>query len=568
MIKLVPIFLLFFLTSHTAKTHGVSPSLNAKCAFTLETPSNSTGIFFNEDCSIAYVLPPEKGAMEITSLAKTTNLMFCPSIKRVGSVVDNTFEAMEIISKKIIEMTRDFDPLNEALVEQRKYVAKTKSAYKSAKSNLDSASETLRDIKKDIREAKLTYDDCLLLHTKESKLCDEDENIWLDLKKSYKDFMKSELIPLRKVTRETRGDFDFASEELQEINNRYIEGMEPVLSLQARLSELNAKVTQMYNEYRSMEGATGQIIWTIQWAELIDEYRYLNSNIPVRWERYPIKEASLVANVKPRESIHGVSAIAAVKSSSIPGIKPSGFEGMGKGDTVEGARFHPSSNNETSAAFGSSLGGQIVLTLMGACPYYDDDKERTSIKASDLMNHMTANLFYTFEVAAKRGYSATYHLGNMIHKVDSKVKEGGFFSTTHANSLINEGDSTDWFDIDFLENTNEFNYSPQEEAEITKTVKAELFDKALRQLAVLNGGVAIPPATPNHIATGASRLSEELGRCWFWYCQAGSAVVGVLDSIFGSSEATSNFYVNNNSWVFETVEGIEFVDRVRSLTFY
>jgi hypothetical protein len=43
--------------------------------------------------------------------------------------------------------------------------------------------------------------------------------------------------------------------------------------------------------------------------------------------------------------------------------------------------------------------------------------------------------------------------------------------------------------------------------------------------------------------------------------------LGIMDSIWGNSEAVSNFHDNNNVWAHEIINGIQFVERSGSLTF-
>lgn len=155
----------------------------------------------------------------------------------------------------------------------------------------------------------------------------------------------------------------------------------------------------------------------------------------------------------------------------------------------------------------------------------------------------------------------------MLHRVEEKTKRGGLFSTSAAHSIIDDADSSDWFSITFSGNSSDFQYSPEEQNQITQAVKRELFDKAMQQFAILNAGSAIPPSVPEFVDSGAAVGASELRKCWHKYCQIASSILGVADSIWGNSTATAKFHQNNSTWVTEQVNGVQFVSRTGSLSF-
>jgi hypothetical protein len=240
--------------------------------------------------------------------------------------------------------------------------------------------------------------------------------------------------------------------------------------------------------------------------------------------------------------------------------------GMGEGQQVK--RAQP--NASTAAAsinFGDSASGQIVLNLAGACPYFNGIEERTSINIDELTAYMDTRLTYTYELAARRGYSAIYNLSALLSRIENKAKRGGLFSTMNINALIDEANSNDWFNIQFNGNTGEYQYTQDEQNIIKKDIKREIADKAMRQFSILNAGSASPASTPDFLETGAGIAAQELRKCWHFYCQASSAVLGIANGLWGHSQATANFHKNNSSWVTEHVRGLQFVDRTSSVAF-
>lgn len=278
----------------------------------------------------------------------------------------------------------------------------------------------------------------------------------------------------------------------------------------------------------------------------------------------PIKEALLLGAVKSASEIS--ESVSSLLSSNIIGLKPTGLAGMGNGEKVAEAQTTPSSPTNASLIFSNSMGGQVVLTLAGACPYMGrrDDQH---YDIGGITSHMIANLVYFYELVTRRSYTAHYNLSKMLRKIEEKSRKGGIFSTSETHRILSDNDASDWFVIKFDANNSEYNYSREEQAQITRDVKYEIMDRAYARFAALYTGSPLPPPTPNFVESGASRAERELRRCLHWFCQASSAVIGVSNSIWGRNNAALNFHNNNNVWTTEQITGVQFVQRAGSLTF-
>jgi len=463
-------------------------------------------------------------------------------------------------------MIQSFEPLDRDLLNLKLLVEEAKVKMESAQTRYAAAEIQSEILTQQTREARLDHERCIENNSSQPATCAELKSAWDEAKKEMQSF-RNEYRKYRNEAEETKGDFNLKSSRYTVMINRYIEAMAPVLELQDRLMSLHSRITELYRDYARLEGATGQITWSIPWDKLLEDYRRLNSGFRVNWQRLPIKEAELLVTMRTTENGTELFDIPGVKSAVIPGAKPTGFRGIGSGESVKKAQLEASIDNTASVVFGNGISGQIVLNLMGACPYFDGMEQYKKIDNSELTKYMIANLTYTFEVAARRAYTASYNLSSLLRKIERKTKNGGIFSTSAAHSILEDNDSSDWFSISFAGNTSDFQYNRQEQAEITKSLKYELFDKAFRQFAVLNAGSAVPPPVPEFLDSGATTASSELRKCWHLYCQAGSAVLGIANSIWGRSNAASNFHSNNRAWVTERVNGIEFVTRAGSLTF-
>jgi hypothetical protein len=278
-----------------------------------------------------------------------------------------------------------------------------------------------------------------------------------------------------------------------------------------------------------------------------------------------VKEAELWASVKMNAE---ATELPAVLRSSIPGMRVSGIQGIDETNApTRGDQTQPSA--PASIDFSNSVSGQIVLSLVGACPYFEGPySARTGINFQELAAYLVANVTYQYEAFVKRGYVAEYNLNNFYKRVETQKKKGGFFSSKTVHSIVEEGDSSDWFKIFFdAPTTGEFQYTEAEQATISREVKADLIDRAMKRFAFLAGGPTTPPAVPEMAPTGASSAAKALRKCHLWYCQAGSLGLGVLNSIFGRSTAVSSFQRTNDIWTKDTVRGTKVVTRATTTTF-
>jgi hypothetical protein len=563
--NIIPVFLM----AAAAYTSGGSagPSMNSKCNYTLATPRNASGVIFNESCDIAYVKPPKLGTAKITSLMRTTNLQFCGAVKSIDPIANRTVKSMDILSQKVQEMILAFEPLDQELLNMKLELATAKSEMDSAKKQLMEAEIKVQDLGKDINNTRQAYENCLQINSSDHPVCFELKTAWDEAKNEGGKFYSGEYAEKRSNAFYATENYDLLAGRFTVHRDRYTDAIAPMLGLQERLIELSFKTMELYREYTKLDGAIGQIVWSIPWDRLLDDYRRMNLSLRVNWSPLPIKEAELVSTVSNLGTVADLGSIPAIKSSSIPGARHTGFAGMGNGQEVIGAQLEASAPTQATVIFGNSVSGQIVLTLVGACPYFDDIEDRTNVDIDDLTATMVNNLVYTYELAVRRSYTARYNLSELLRKIEQKSKRGGFFSTKSAHSIIEDNDSSEWFIIDFGGNTSEFKYSKEEQRQIARELKQELMDKAMRQFSILNAGSAVPPSVPDFVESGAQTSAWELRRCWHLYCQVGSAVIGIGQSIWGRSNAVANFYHNNSSWATEQVNGIQFINRSETLSF-
>ncbi|MGH7249957.1 MAG: hypothetical protein ACREGC_03200, partial [Minisyncoccia bacterium] len=308
------ILILFCLSTITAQAvqQSTGPTIHSRCRMPTETPPNGTGVLFDESCTTAYVKPPLEGRAEVKSLARTTNLQFCPAVKSVERVAEQAIKAMAILMGKIEQMVLSFEPLEKDLVDLKLEVVTAKAKMEVAKKRLDEAQGQMDLLSQAISQARQDYRECVDDLSAGDSSCVELKQSWEQAKQNVREFRRGDFGKQQENVMDKTEDHNILAARLSVRENRYQEAIEPMLDLQARINKLNGNVIDLYNDYGRMEGATGKITWSIHWGQLLQDYQRLNQNLQVNWVQLPIKEAEFSATVHIPGSSEGLVSVSAV----------------------------------------------------------------------------------------------------------------------------------------------------------------------------------------------------------------------------------------------------------------
>ena len=543
-----------------------TPTLKNHCGIKLSEPAMATGVHFDEGCKTAYVKPPHQGEASIRALAPNMNLQFCPALKQAGVVAENNLKAIRKVSEKVLLMIDDYEPFQKQIEDLRPLQAKTYAALNVAKKAASNADDRLITMRQELRLKEVAFSDCEIAHGKGNAGCIDLGKDVQTLRSHIKWYQDGEYRTLKTDVTRKELAYEEIQSEIRSLNEKYVAAIKPMYDLLDQMATLEARNAEIYADYGRLEGATGQILYDLAWEKLVQSYRDSNSDLDTVFVAMPIKDATLWASLA---GVYDSASRPAIVSTRVPGLSPAGYQGIGAGNAVGAVSANPSIVDSTlQGAMMTTLAGEVRLSLIGACPFFQSATEPAKdLSRDELTAYLSMNLTYTYELSSRRGYDAKYQLAQLMKRFEEHKKQYGFFSTKVIHRVIEENDSKDWFDIQFIADSGEFNYSPEEQAQLSQTIKAELIDRALRQVSTFAAGSA--PALPlRDIPTsGASFVAGKLVILPFWWAQAGGIVLGVLDSIFGSSTAVSEFVRNNNLWVRQSVNGVSFVDRSYTVTF-
>lgn len=557
------------LTLVAAAAHA-TPAVEPKCSRRVIHPPQGTGVHFDEDCSTTYIKPPTTGVAEVGALSQNLNLNFCPALVRIGDTTDRVLDSTELIADQLVLMIESFAPLAEDLEAAQLRSAEARAERELSDEVLFDAEGQAEDLRDALRGAQDAYNDCVLFDG--ASACGSFELAVGEAREEFREFLATTLRPAQSAARVAARDVRVATAHETAISSRYGEGLEPLLALQQRLFDLNTSMFDVYTDYAPLEGATGQLVYSVPWDTLLTDYQALNPRLNL--QPLPIKDAVFTAVAKFRPSVS--SSLPAVLEASLPGARARGPLRLptGLGAIRLGTEAPVSGLSERTIGFGTSLSGQVILSLLGACPYFPQGVDtspgaQSEIDLDQLSANMVANVEYSYELKARRGYTATYNLSSWASRIEKKVKKGGFLSSKSIHEVVTDQDSSDWFDIEFDQTSGQFGYSPAEQTRLQTEVQGQLTERALKLIAVQDGTLSGAPSSATLTPTGAGAAAGYLSRgCGFWvWCRVGGFFLGTLDSLFGRSTALSTFKKNNEATVTDRVSQVTVIDASGSITF-
>ncbi len=440
--------IVFFGILISVSAFAQTPVKDPACAQKLKIrhPQGTGGLFFNADCSIAYVLPPSASNVSVSAIAGLSNIRQCEVLNHVLSMQEASAKKMEAL-------------MNDS----------------SAQPPVGNGG---------------AIDDLI-----------------------------------------NRGGDRRPPPPVNDIASR--------LELLKQYTELTKQFQELTQLYKDVPAASAHLEFRMPWDELVNNYRATNPQTNLNFVRMPLDAAYLTFN----RQISKIGSMPAVLDYDIPGISA---QNSGINDTQA-----PPTNSQ-SLLVGDAYSGQIVLSLAGACPFYNASLKNVSgsISGQSISAYLNANLNYSYGLQIYRKYTVSYDLSLLVKHIKERESHGGFFSTSTSETEINSMENTDWFTLKNESNDARFNYDL-----LVPDLKADLMNRVIRDITMMSGfNPDDAPQVQVRTKNGAQASAEALQKCPHIYCQVGAIGLTVLDSIFGSSSAVSTYIDQRHSVAGDRVE--------------
>lgn len=332
--------------------------------------------------------------------------------------------------------------------------------------------------------------------------------------------------------------------------------LEKLEELREKVSESVLKVLAWNEKLAAYEGPKVRITVAADHNLLVEEYQRLNPAIEMR--PMPIAKSVLTFVGKVTSNVGKAPAALYMDMSGVK-VPASHFSGLEPGDE-EGKKSEPS-----VTLFSSGVSGQLVLSLVGACPFYDmrSGSFPERIETRQLMSYIAPSVDYIYNVQVNRRYVAKYNLAELLKRIQKQSTRGGFFTSSTLHSLVIDNSSKGWFTFESKSEDSRHEWDEQ----LAQTLKAQIIARLLARLGAKPIG---NPEVPGIIApgkTGADVASRTLKWCPHIYCQAGGYILEGLSATIGGSKAVSEFIQTNNHWEGEEVSETKMVPQIGQTAF-
>ncbi len=521
------------LAKATPTLYPTDPSL----LFGILNPTNSSLVADDSDPRKVWVLPPNVGEAIVHGLHTLGSIERCGEVRSLARFSESTVNQMNELNSKRVEHKKEVDKLlkkyQEARVDAETFATNNKL---QALMDLDNQIQKMEDRLADLyKSAETCYNACeqileSITHTERERYESQkarrklaQENI--DAAKQY-DKKKAIAAAHRANLEESYIVFDMIQRDLTKIYNQY---------------------NDMWTFLGNLEGGRAALVYDSGWDANMTTLRSMNQGRGFQFEKIVTEKVKLFTNIT---SVKDIPASRAIIQPELPGRKKEGYY-------------------ELDGSFQSALTGNILLSLVGACPMLQPDQY--DISPGYGANKMAYGMTFTYEFPAAMKLKATakYNMYKMYEKVLSSGSRGGFFSSSSYSRVEERTEFKDSFNVDWASQDPANEISEARRLEVEHEMRKNIMER-IGSLAIPTGpnpGQMLAPGTipPRGAAVVASSLREACPA--HIYCVAGSLILSSLDAIFGSSSSTASYLQTQNFEATETWSDSKVVMKPWTTTF-
>ena len=478
---------------------------------TLKNPTTSNLIADDTDVNKVYVMPPNEGYGYAAGLhTLSASLLFCPSLKQLASQSEKIGAKIESLR---LQMGDELKTLKELDVQIE--AAQEEAAQYATENHL----QDLQKIDTEINQVTTSLDantaaldtckqNCEAL-TNEIKIETDDLS---SLTKTRAAFVKAHLSAMPM--------YDRKKAKVAALTEQKTNLLDDYQTVTNKLTQAQMQIASLFTTYGAMEGGRASFKYRSGWNDNIATLRSLNPTMNF---------ASIdTENVKIYPGVLGVVGLPATGAVI-------GFEMPGSASSKDGSISMPS--------YPPSIDGNVVLSLLGACPMVQPDLFTFSADTSPTNMKYGMLISYDYPSTMLLKMKATYNMHKMYQLIRESGSSGGFFSSHSWTSTEERMYFHDAFRVDWTSQDPANTISDDQRLNMEREARTHLFQR-LFSLALPMAPdksllvTAVPPPAHGSVVVADSLISACPGNV---YCVGGSLVLRALDSIFGSSSSTSTY---------------------------
>lgn len=496
---------------------------NCDSVLNIQHPVNSAGLRYSADCKVAYVLPPTTGSItKISSAGVYVNSTVCQSLDSLNQTTAIQADTLRSINNSLNIRHRANEDYEKRITEIRADRTKLRNEARGFRAELKirqgeaaSLNQKIQELQAELEKTRSETQKYLIR-----------QNI-SKLRTQLQPFEK-EIIRLESSIQSREQQIAEESTEESDLMSYISNNQQRMGADQAPIIEAQKQTEERYKQHTASVGAILNFSYDVGHMKLVNEYKKLNPSIS--FTDMPVRFSKIHATVNLTPDTDDLYKLTLDATNSA-------------GATYDNGMFG-------SAAPSGTL--QMTLNRVAACSLLDSKTGELSeekVKNAKLLNMQN---MYQYELSGKHGYYVKYNVAELYERIRQSGSRGGFFKKRSWSTVIENSEFDALFTIDFTSDDSQVEIPPEERERIRQEEKAIAVDTLFKDfltMAAQDGALPLPQiGMPEQ--NGAQAGAQALAKCPHLYCQVGSALLGVADSIWGSTKATSH-YKNTKKFEYE-----------------
>ena len=475
---------------------------------TIFNTTNSNLVADDTDMRVIYVMPPNSARSIVKGLHTiNANVGFCKEMASLQKSSANIISKMDALTEEELNAKKANDEIRKKIAEANEDLADYVTLAKL--DEIMALDLRLTAIEERISDFTAKAESC-------SSACEEINREIYTLQKERNEVSKSRRAKASERAKEIK-DYEKKKAKVAAYQQELIDQEDSWSKLSSRLMKIRGDFHAMYGSFAQMEGARAGILFESNWDQNIDDLRAANPQFD--FKKISTQNAVITTNIADLSNIPTGGAIL-------------GYDIAGKYDA--GALKLP--------AYPDTMSGNVRLSLLGACPMlHPQDFDITVPTNVEGMNYgMTVS--YEYPTAFLLEATAEYNMYKMYQKIVKSKTKGGFFSSKKTTSIEERNFFRDEFKVTWEEQDQANSMTDEQKADVERDMRNNIFGRlaAIGLPAVANAGQLVLPQPDK---TGAVVLSDSLKKTCPGnaYCVGAAIALDVLQAVFGSSTATTNY---------------------------
>lgn len=488
--------------------------------------TRSTLIADNEDPSKVWVLPPTTGEISFKDFAPTSNTPMCGSLKELIKEMEQIDSQIKKQRQRIKEREPQLAKAHQQLIKRR-----TELAELGDKPSIKEI--ILLESRRDDVEERIEVLIDKLDQTEDPEVI---KTLKVELKelRAERSQLRKDLKQLRKKHREDYAVYAKAQKRYEAARQNFAEVDGDIKEMISIWQSFQEDILNTYKNRGRVHSGTAAIDYETGWQQELDT---LKTNYA---------DLDFVPMATFNSRIYAGFFAAADEESYYQNLPPLvSYSVNGQPQLPWGKRLPITSGDRGASGLAATVVGDFHYNLIGGCPIVDKeffaDVDFAIERKADGTPKYGISASYEYDMAFRFDVEASYNLYRIYEKVVKHGSRGGLFTSRSYADVMETQFDEDAFSIRIFSDES---LPPKTITKIRAEIKKELINRVLTMSAsptMSSKPVLTMPGVPPK--RGAIVMADGLNEmCGFHlYCQAGSWLLRIGDSIWGNSSAEATF---------------------------